>query len=89
MERYENKLHSIALSFLSEQGISPNIYADQIIRAVKYGANWQKKQLMKDAVELTIKEGQHGEPYLIFAPDVEARNLKCGDKVKIIMIKED
>ena len=42
-KEYQNALNSVAVTFLEEQGIIPNLYADQIIRAVKHGAAWQKQ----------------------------------------------
>jgi hypothetical protein len=43
-KEYENALNSEALAFLADQGITPNLFADQIIRAVKHGARWQKNR---------------------------------------------
>lgn len=41
---YKNALNSVAVNFMEAQGITPNLYAEQIIRAVKHGAKWQKEQ---------------------------------------------
>ena len=43
-EVYENALNSEAITFLQEQQIVPNFYADIIMKAVKRGANWQKSK---------------------------------------------
>ena len=51
--------------------------------AVLYGANWQKQQMTKDAVETIVDTDANG----IACVNVEG--VKPGDKVKVLIIKED
>jgi len=48
------------------------------------GANWQKQQMMKDAIE-GIARPDDSEIWCNLAPF----NLKDGDKVRVVVIKED
>lgn len=102
----ENALNSVAITFLQEQQIVPNFYADIIMKAVKRGANWQKskdakliinakddgyrlglatmkQQMMAEAVDGTLLGG-----HLIRQEGI-THPLHSGDKVKLIVIKED
>jgi hypothetical protein len=47
----ENRINSLALTFLERQQIVPNLYADQIIRGYKAGYHQAEKDL-----ELTWKD---------------------------------
>lgn len=54
------------------------------------GANWQKEQMMKDALEYEV--GMHGEPIEITLDKYvqRARGIFPGDKVRVIVLpKED
>jgi hypothetical protein len=61
--------------------------------AFKAGANWQKQQMMKNAVgaSVTARWPLHSEPlycsYEMYIP--YAQHLSEGDKVNLIIIKED
>ena len=64
----------------------------------KSGANWQKQQMMKEAIEADVFEVSdndcsiYGYSHLELSVDEEHlydRNLKDGDKVKIIIVKEE
>jgi hypothetical protein len=62
-------------------------------RIYKAGANWQKEQMMKDAVEGTVEEPEC-LLWRIISDDLEGlfvvnNNLHDGDRVKIIIIKMD
>lgn len=46
------------------------------------GANWQKKQMMKGVVEGTVLPGSNGTL-------IDTTPYSDGDKVKVIVIKED
>lgn len=64
-----------------------------MLDAVEFGAQWQKEQMMKDAVEGNIEgdqRNQEDEPYDIYAvsDSLNGANYKMGDKVKVIIIKE-
>lgn len=90
----ENALNSVAITFLQEQQIVPNFYADIIMKAVKRGANWQKEQMLAKAVDAVVKIDAGGYPYVdrtieLYDYDKDIPLAKCGDKVKILVIKED
>ena len=67
----------------------------EIAVAHKDGANWQKKQMMKNAKDGVITFDYYGDNDKIYgciAHDsfsLEELGLKDGDKVKMIIIKED
>lgn len=57
------------------------------------GAQWQKQQMMEDTIETTVKVDAGGYPYI---PSMELYDYtedkplaKEGDKVKLVIIKED
>ena len=52
MTEKENRIHSLALSFLGQQQIVPNLYADQIIRGYKEGYHQAEKDLKVKEVDL-------------------------------------
>lgn len=55
--------------------------------AFEAGAKWQKEQMMKDAVDAEAVY-MTGEGTL-FNPEVLPDNIKPGDKVKVIIVKEE
>ena len=59
--------------------------SDNIEEAFKAGAKWQKEQLMKDAVEakITLLDG------ISYVDKNTLSQYKAGDKVKIVIVKED
>ena len=59
-------------------------------KSFKAGAEWQKEQMMKEAVETTVSSMVHQlivTDYIII--NAEQFGLKNGDKVKLIIIKEE
>lgn len=64
--------------------VEPDKYAGFIA-----GVKWDREQMMKEAVEYEV--GMHGEPIKItFDKYVQrARGIWPGDKVRIIIVKED
>ena len=50
--------------------------------AFKAGANWQKEQMMKETVEVEVWDEK--PPHITYFP----KNLKGGDRVKLIIVKE-
>ena len=63
--------------------------------AVKLGAQWQREQMLKDAIDSQVKWCNHGYPDIHmedFAVLDEVQlpkgKFKIGDKVKVIIIKE-
>ena len=58
----------------------------RLINTFKAGAEWQKEQLMKDAIELPLYlDGD----FLTVDYDFTESGFKVGDKVKLIIIKEE
>ena len=59
-----------------------------IIKAIEFGAQWKKKQMMKNALISTIIEDLL---YKSIVPTLQASiaEYKNGDKVKVIIVKED
>ena len=56
--------------------------------AFKVGANWQKQEMMKDAMDTEVTYGKSlAIPSLGYALD--KKGLDYGDKAKLIIIKED
>lgn len=73
---------------LKTDGWSPSPY--DILDIAKHFANWQKEQMMKDAVETTVSSMVHQlivTDYIIV--NAEQFGLKKGDKVKVLIIKEE
>jgi len=74
---------------------------EDIIDAVKrWGENvarhfveWQKEQMLKDAVERVVKVDAGGYPYIdameLYDYEKDKPLAKAGDKVKIIIVKEE
>lgn len=63
---------------------------DKVKDAVVWGANWQKEQMMKDAVEgsVSYRVGEYGEVRTTINYKLP-KEYNCGDKVKLIIVKED
>ena len=63
------------------------------LKIAKHFAQWQREQMMKDAVEGYIEgdqRNQEDEPYDVYAvsDSLDTTKFKIGDKVKVIIIKE-
>lgn len=61
--------------------------------ACKCGANWQKQQMMSKAIVRKVKVDSGGYPYIdtteLYDYNKDIPLAKEGDKVKVIVIKED
>jgi hypothetical protein len=58
------------------------------------GANWQKEYMMKDALDAVVKIDAGGYPYVdrtieLYDYEQDIPLAKRGDKVKVIVIKEE
>lgn len=56
------------------------------------GAEWQKEQMMKDAVEADVNTYEltpGGSAYVEFVVDMPVARFKFNDKVRIIIVKEE
>lgn len=60
--------------------------------AFEAGAQWQKQQTMKDAIEREVKEDAGGYPYIDATELYDYENdkplAKAGDRVKVVFIKD-
>lgn len=75
------------------QEVDEDISTTMMRKAARHFANWQKEQIMKDAVEGTVEEPEC-LLWRIISDDLEGlfvvnNNLHDGDRVKIIIIKMD
>lgn len=61
--------------------------------AFKAGAKWQKKQMMMDAIDVTVHIDAGGYPYIpqieFYDYDKDVPLAKKGDKYKVVLIKEE
>ena len=61
--------------------------------AVIAGADWKERQMIKDAIEVEVKIDAGGYPYIpiieLYDYDKDVPLAKDGDKVKVILVKED
>ena len=65
---------------------------EDIWDTAEHFANWQKEQLMKGAEECYIRRNRYTKKNVLNGFDVTCdaiQRLKGGDKVKVIVIKED
>ena len=81
-----------------KSGIKDPVMLDEIENAayggIMNGAEWQKEQMLKDAVERVVKVDAGGYPYIDATIELydyvkDEPLAKAGDKVKILMIKEE
>lgn len=58
----------------------------------KRGAEWQKSQMLKDAVEANVNTYEltpGGSSYVEFVADMSAARFKLNDKVRIVVLKAE
>ena len=71
----------------------PNYEAVAAENAFEAGANWQKEQIKKDAIEREVKEDAGGYPYIdateLYDYDNDKPLAKAGDKVKVIIMTRE
>ena len=60
-----------------------------IIRLARHFAQWQKEQMMKEAVEGHIATNGMGNKYIFPNYNDDFKEVNVGDKVRIIIVKED
>lgn len=75
------ELEEAANAYISNE----NNYSHSRTDTFKAGARWQKKQMMKDAVESKVTITSKG----ILLEDLRIEDFDYEDKVKLIIIKED
>ena len=79
-------------------GSEEDLWGDDCIRnAIKHGADWQKEQMMKSAIDAIVDEDTENSyiKTLVFigkqrnALNTRISNYEFGEMVKIIILKED
>ena len=62
-----------------------------IVKTFKAGAQWQKEQMMNDAVICVVEPHYNKEIGWYLSPGIvmNEKNYKVGDRVKVIVIKEE
>ena len=74
--------------YASGQGGFESVSVDVALRAIEYAKQEMKQQLMKDAVEGEIVKDIANNLYIGKAK-VNKNNFKFGDKVKLLVLKEE
>lgn len=75
-------------------GIRDYFDRKEFVDLVKAGAEWQKQQMMANAIDTEVKVDAGGYPYVdrtieLYDYDREIPLAKKGDKVKVIVIKDE
>lgn len=88
-EEHNEDLEEAAKRYATEGDEINGLYIiDEEVDAFKAGAEWQKQQMMKDAVE-GIVGGYTNIPAFINLEIEHKPNVKVGDKVKIVVLKTE
>ena len=84
-------------TYIEEEGgecpLNEEFGACDLEEFAKWGANWQKEQMLANAVDAVVKIDAGGYPYVdrtieLYDYDKDIPLAKRGDKVKILVIKE-
>ena len=86
-EGLEKASEHLSTIYAGEGSVDPKREGFAFYIGFKNGAQWQKEQIMKDAIDTTIKQGCIELGVLIKGLDKDKFNF--GDKVKVIIIKDD
>ncbi len=91
-EPVSEDLLGIAMELEETIGTSPHSRLTVVEHLVK-AADWQKKQMMKDAIEREVQTDAGGYPYIdinveLYDYDNDVPLAQKGDKYKIVLIKE-
>jgi hypothetical protein len=75
------------------QEVDEDISTTMMRKAARHFANWQKEQMMKDAVDVKVKVDAGGYPYIdrvieLYDYEKDIPLAKAGDKVKLLVLKE-
>ena len=96
-EDLEEAKRRIASEYMEEMkrktGHKDYAYWNGLEKGIELGANWQKEQMMANAVDAVVKIDAGGYPYVdrtieLYDYGKDIPLAKRGDKVKIIVIKE-
>lgn len=88
-EKLSEDLNDEIKKFIEEYGYERD--EDKLLIAIvaRHFAEWQKEQMMKDAVEGEIQMRYSGSLCAKTIRVINEDKFKLGDKVKIIIVKED
>ena len=79
-------------TYIEEEGgscpLNEEFGADDLEEFAEWGASWMREQMMKDAVKVSVNGNDDGWLTLGYLPECECE-LRKGDEVKVIIIKED
>lgn len=85
--------HFFDLNGIAIAGTSVYATVDDMVYIAKHFANWQKEQMMKDAITTKIKGsrkfGFYFDETAVIQSIIAKNNFRVGDKCKMILIKED
>ena len=85
--------HFFDLDGIAIVGTSVYATVDDMVYIAKHFANWQKEQMMAKAirgrVSVNVKSNYHSLIYGCWDMDNALKNYNEGDKVKVIVIKEE
>ncbi len=79
-------LKQAAEEYVTKEGYLAGLHYNSMVRSFKAGANWQREEMMKDAVEGRMKLNHIVVSYAELAKSFPTG--KDGDKIKVIIIKE-
>ena len=57
-------------------------------KVARHFAEWQKEQMLKDAVDGSVAQDIYSRNLVAKTKDLSKYNLKFGDKIKLIIVKE-
>ena len=79
--------------YASGQGGYVSVPIDIALRAIEYAKREAKQQMMANAVDATVHFDAGGYPYIpqmeLYDYDKDESLAKEGDRVKVVVIKED
>ena len=93
MEKIKKEVIQEWERFLESDEFRHSKHYDTLLLAQHF-ADWQKEQMMADAIDVEVKVDAGGYPYIdktieLYDYDKDVHLAKEGDKVKVIVIKEE
>ena len=87
-EDLDDAARDYSLVIFRQNGVDMECVGSDSVSAFKAGAEWQKQQMMKDAVEGLVCGHNDNTPAWIDLSIKNKPNVNVGNKVKIIIVKE-
>lgn len=89
-EPVSEELEKELSAYVNSKEYTNSIGSSGLLLIARHFAQWQKQQLMKDAVEGEVCDGYKYLPHAaIIINKNNIKPLKTGDKIKLIIVKED